>query len=131
MPSLRRVYPSTTQNLICGTGLKFDRTGSLNDFWEYDPTTDKWTKKADFPGGARYDAVGFSIGNKGYIGTGWGYKDFWEYDPVADSWKRKDDFPGGGRSKMAYFSTGTKGYVAGGQTMSGDTADFWEFDPTK
>src|ERR1700712_5419805 len=30
----------------------------------------KWTQKADFAGGLRDRAVGFSIGNKGYIGTG-------------------------------------------------------------
>ncbi len=43
-----------------------------------------WTKKADFDGVARIQAVGFSIGDKGYIGTGGrvGYeKDFWEYNP--------------------------------------------------
>ena len=49
------------------------------DFWEYDPSTNVWTQKADFGGGARSGAVGFSIGSKGYIGTG-GANDFWEYD---------------------------------------------------
>ena len=29
-----------------------------------------WTQKADFGGTARCGAVGFSIGSKGYIGTG-------------------------------------------------------------
>ena len=41
------------------------------DFWEYDPAANTWTQKADFGGTARYYAVGFSIGSKGYIGTGW------------------------------------------------------------
>ena len=31
---------------------------------------DTWTQKADFGGTVRYGAVGFSIGSKGYIGTG-------------------------------------------------------------
>src|SRR5262249_49592523 len=48
-----------------------------------------WTQKADFGGTARYWATGFSIGSKGYIGTGYNVngtcvKDFWEYTP-ADS----------------------------------------------
>ena len=30
-----------------------------------------WTQKADFGGTARSSAVGFSIGSKGYIGTGY------------------------------------------------------------
>ena len=40
------------------------------DFWEYDPATNTWTQKADFGGGSERGAVGFSIGSKGYIGTG-------------------------------------------------------------
>jgi len=30
-----------------------------------------WKKKANFGGTKRYGAVGFSIGSKGYIGTGY------------------------------------------------------------
>jgi hypothetical protein len=53
-------------------------------------TANTWTQKADFGGTARLFAVGFSIGSKGYIGTGIigsappgiiVTKDFWEYDP--------------------------------------------------
>ena len=43
---------------------------STKDFWEYDPVANTWTQKADFGGAARDSAVGFSIGSKGYIGTG-------------------------------------------------------------
>ena len=38
----------------------------FSDFWEYDPDTDSWTQKEDFPS-TRYAAAGFSIGDKGYI----------------------------------------------------------------
>ena len=59
--------------------------GYTKDFWEYDPSTNTWTQKLDFGGTARHGAVGFAIGNKGYIGTGYngtsGTKDFWEYNP--------------------------------------------------
>ena len=48
-------------------------------------TVTTWSQKADFGGVGRYTAVGFSIGSKGYIGTGWDInvkkKDFWEYTP--------------------------------------------------
>ena len=40
-----------------------------------------WVQKADFGGVARFTAVGFSIGSKGYVGTGSLQKDFWEYTP--------------------------------------------------
>ncbi len=50
---------------------------------ESDCTPDTWTQKADVGGTARNAAVGFSIGTKGYIGTGgdgrFAKKDFWEY----------------------------------------------------
>ena len=35
------------------------------------PATNTWTQKADFGGAGRYYATGFSIGSKGYIGTGY------------------------------------------------------------
>ena len=65
------------------------------DFWEFDPATNTWTQKADFGGTARLGSLGFSIGSKGYIGTGWDgvyLKDFWEYDPTANAWTQKADF---------------------------------------
>ena len=56
---------------------------SSNDFWEFDPASGSWTQIADFDGVARKGAAGFSIGNKGYIGTGVAgsnyLDDFWEF----------------------------------------------------
>jgi hypothetical protein len=61
-----------------GTGLDSYYT---QDFWEWDQATDTWTQKTNFAGIPRGYAVGFSIGNKGYVGTGRLEKDFWEFDP--------------------------------------------------
>ena len=102
------------------------------DFWEYDPTLNTWTQKADFGGTTRENAVGFSIGNKGYIGTGqehatWASaKDFWEYDPALNTWTQRPDFGGTARSGAVGFSIGSKGYIG---TAGGGTNDFWEYDP--
>lgn len=105
-----------------------------NDFWEYDPATNMWTQKANFGGTARWGAVGFSIGTKGYIGTGeiqGGAKsdDFWEYDPSTNTWTQMADFPGMARSFAVGFSIGSKGYIGTGNTGS-YTDDFWEYDPS-
>ena len=59
-----------------------------NDFWEFDPSANSWAKKADIPRSPGYGGVGFSIGSKGYIGTGWtlaagNSQDFWEYSPCS------------------------------------------------
>ena len=122
-----------------GTGGSYNGSWSwYKDFWEYDPAVNTWTQKADFGGIVRSDAVGFSIGTKGYIGTGEGYnghnglftKDFWEYDPVANTWTQKADFGGTARYGAVGFSIGTKGYIGTGTDDSYyDTKDFWEYDP--
>ena len=78
------------------TGMSFTA-----DFWEYDPVKNSWTQKADFPGVARSQAVGFGTDTKGYIGTGWEgkyrLKDFYEYNPASNIWTRKADFGGSAR----------------------------------
>lgn len=38
--------------------------------WEYDFNTDLWTEKTPYEGAAREGAVGFTIGNRGFIATG-------------------------------------------------------------
>ncbi len=103
------------------------------DFWEWDPVTNVWTQKADFAGGIRYGAVGFSIGAKGYVGTGTGVdgasNDFWEYDPSTNSWTQKANFGGAARYLASGFSIGTKGYIGVGSTYGNESLeDFWEWD---
>lgn len=123
-------------------GMGYTSTGGsislLKDFWEYDPTTDTWTQKADFEGSFRSGAVGFSINGKGYIGTGRGnlgvlYNDFWEYDPTTDIWTRKADFGGSIRGSAVGFSINNKGYIGTGYNNIGGSKkllkDFWEYDP--
>nr|MBA3971485.1 T9SS type A sorting domain-containing protein [Bacteroidota bacterium] len=55
------------------------------ELWQYDPALDYWFPKAPLPGGARRSSGTFTLGNKGYAGTGKGLtgtrKDFWEYLP--------------------------------------------------
>jgi N-acetylneuraminic acid mutarotase len=118
-------------------GLSFPYTPHYSDFWEYDPAVNQWSQKAAFPGTARFAAVGFSIGNKGYIGTGFDaftyfLKDFWEYDQATNQWTQRTSFTGTGRMEAAGFSIGNKGYIGtGGNYMAGTLLfkDFWEFDP--
>ncbi len=91
-----------------------------------------WVQKADFGGSGRYAATGFSIGAKGYIGTGYdstGYqRDFWEWDQAGNTWTQKEDFPGAARFGAAGFSIGAKGYVGTGYDSTGYHRDFWEWD---
>jgi hypothetical protein len=119
-----------------GTGIPesadpYERKGS-KDFWEYNPQTNRWLRKADFAGTARYAAVGFSIGNKGYIGTGTDKngdtKDFWEYNPSNNTWRKRANVGGLARNSGIGLNTSTKGYIGLGYTNTYAT-DFWEYNP--
>jgi N-acetylneuraminic acid mutarotase len=93
-----------------------------------------WVQKTDLAGGWRYGAVGFSIGTKGYIGTGYGasdaQNDFWEYDPIANTWTQKANVGTGGRYQGMGFSVNGKGYIGCGDDSTGTSLqDFWEYDP--
>ncbi len=93
-----------------------------------------WIELSDFEGVARNDAVGFSIGSKGYVGTGYDgsdrLNDFWEYDVEKNTWMQKADFPGGPRNGAVGFGTDTKGYIGTGYNGEKKMNDFWEYDPT-
>lgn len=123
---------------LCTGTTNWNNTGYFtNLFLEYDILTDKWSKKANFPGEARDKAVGFSIGEKGYVGLGETYSlgpllDFWEYDPTTDVWIRKSDFPARSRAGSMSFSYENKGYVLMGQMLdyvSPYLVDFWAYKP--
>ena len=96
-------------------------------------TSNVWVQKANFGGAARDYAVGFSIGDKGYIGTGLvtnTTSDFWEYDVATNVWTQKADFGGGTRYAACGFSIGTKGYIGTGTDGNGiKQNDFWEYNP--
>ena len=128
-----------------GTGIAgFNTATGSKEFYRYDPSSDTWTRKADFPGDGRNSAVGFAIGNYGYLGTGvnasgFYIQDFWQYNPSADGWIQVKDFGGGVRGMARAFSGdkfGFAGYgqgslhnggVGGGYT---DTyMDLWQYQP--
>ena len=101
-----------------------------------DPVVDlvgNWVELSDFDGLPRAEAVGFAIGSKGYMGTGYDgdefHNDFWEYDPAKNSWTQKADFPGSARSQAVGFATDTKGYVGTGWEGRNRLKDFYEFNP--
>jgi len=105
-------------------GLGFNRYegaysgGTLQDFWMYDPVTDNWMKKANFPSTATDTCVSFVLNNSIYVGAGFNgsafTSEFWKYNPEQDSWVRLHDFPAWARmcavlcadENHVYFGTG-------------------------
>ena len=90
-----------------------------------------WTQKADFGGTTRSSAIGFSIGTKGYIGTGGdgagNNQDFWEWNQTSNTWTQKANFGGTARSFAIGFSIGNYGYIGTGADNSNRFQDFWEY----
>ncbi len=108
------------------------------NLWQYNPVLDVWNEVADFPGSIAEGQSAFSIGDKGYVGTGYvnvnhdyAYylSEFWEYNEITNAWTQKTDYS----YKMAYgvsFSIGNKGYIAMGRCFYGDGQnEIWEYDP--
>ena len=91
-----------------------------------------WVKLSAYEGVARSNAVGFLIGNKAYVGTGYDgsdrLNDFWEYDAEKNTWVPKADFPGTPRNGAVAFGIGTKGYVGTGYDGMNYLNDFWEYN---
>ncbi|MEZ4924067.1 MAG: kelch repeat-containing protein [Crocinitomicaceae bacterium] len=112
-----------------GTGFMF------TDLWMYDKYTDSWTQMANFPGGARAQAISFCIDNIGYVGLGklsdlaTFANDLWAYDFLTNNWSQKSDFPGTARIDAIGETLGAKGYVGLGHDSNGYPNDFYEYDP--
>lgn len=88
--------------LVSGKHKNEVETYYANDFWEYDNSTDSWTKKEDFPGHARSLSASFSIGSNGYIVAGYfpysttygdNYNDDWKFDTTTEKWSNISNYP--------------------------------------
>jgi hypothetical protein len=122
-----KLYVTTGAIINSGVAL------GTNELWEYDPSSDTWARKADFPGTARYSAFGFSIGTKGYIGTGRDgntslANDFWEYNSITNAWSQKADFPGGKRMGAFGITIDNRGFAGGGVSSGVGSSLFGSFN---
>ena len=135
-----------------GLGISTDSNYNLSqafkDLWEYDPQSDTWTKKADFPGVPRVHASAFVLNDEGFIGLGSNplaayypfsfLNDFYKYNPISDQWSRISDFPGNPRYSAASFVKDGLAFVGTGRIDSDNTVpwensiiadDFWSYNP--
>ena len=119
----------------------------LQDFWEFDPETGdvgEWTLHSFFPGKERYNAVGFSIGARAFMGTGtvlisndlnFYLNDFWEFNPnrAEGAWIPRTSFQGAPRDGAIGFSIQEEGYLGTGRGAGVPTNtrfnDFWIYYP--
>ncbi len=102
-----------------------------DDWFEYDPGSDSWTQKANYPGGPRMHPATFVINNKIYVGTGRDlattlHQDFWCFDPITNTWTSIAPFPGAARRGAVAFTLNGFGYVGTGSYHS----NFYRYDPS-
>jgi hypothetical protein len=110
-------------------------TKSTNDFVILSGT---WVQKADMPDpnppNGRGLGIGFSIGNKGFMGMGTDngsdYDDLYAYDPSTDSWTKKSSL-GIGLEQLVCMVINNKAYVGIGESrqLAANTNQFFEYDP--
>lgn len=102
---------------VNGTGVDI----SYKDWWQYDPASDTWTQKANFPVN-NHGATSFATSTRGYVGGGSSLtNEFYEYNPITNTWSPIAPClisPGDTQG----FSVGEKGYVY-------QTNQLAEYDP--
>ena len=99
-------------------------TGHLNgtgwdtwysDWWEYDPASNSWTQKADYPGNGGtgdQDIVSLPMDTVGYAGLGqWDGLSFYKYSPATNQWTQVSSAPSNGDFNNTFpFRIGSYGY---------------------
>lgn len=95
--------------------------GDNVNFIAYDPDTDSWSEKSQYPSDIMYDTLSFTVNNKGYIcfsmdvgAEGNFINDLWEYDPEADSWTERTSYPVGYTTGAVSLVIDDMAYVASG-----------------
>jgi len=100
-----------------------------NDLWQYDPATNKWTERKDFPGTG--NLAYFVANNKAYVIAS--NMNMWEYNPETDSWMQKASYPDNNLYAAAthiYFNINNKGYVGYYYgSFSSIISGFYEYNP--
>jgi len=93
-----------------------------------------WIQKAAFSGTSRFMAVGFAIGNYGYIGSGSDYNSnqlasFYKYNSTNDTWSTIPNLLPA-RTRAVCFTIDTNAYVVTGNNENTSLADCWEYSST-
>jgi hypothetical protein len=108
-------------------------TGASNLTFEYEPSTDTWTQKANFIGSERQAGVSFVLNGIAYCGLGMNatfVNDFYSYDPSNDAWSMADSLPAPARSFPVAAVAGNSAFVGLGWSFAlAETyhKDWWEF----
>ncbi len=118
--------------IYAGTGFA-EGFFTLNDWWEYDLTTQNWTQLPDVPFTERQYVASCVARNSIFLIAGWNnnnliFNDFWKYIPNEKAWEQMPYFPAEKRWNGAAVSVGSSIYFGFGTDTSQLFADWWKFD---
>ncbi len=107
---------------------------TTNNFYMYDPSTNVWSQKANYPGLGIDGATGFSIDSFGYIGGGssssnFALESFYQYNPSTDTWTAKASLPDSIQGAFG-FSLNSIGFIAGGSENGQNKKTTFAYDPS-
>lgn len=109
----------------------FNNSAYLNDWWMYNPETNKWTEMSSYPGNGRISCMNFILDGLIYIGAGYEGLNFtselYAYNPETNSWTRKNNIIGKARSGSVACSNGEKAFFGTGFTAF-DENDWYEYN---
>jgi N-acetylneuraminic acid mutarotase len=120
-----------------------DRSGVLNDFWEFNPEDQTWLKLDNLNDEetgniavARYNANAFvSEGNLYFVGgtsTGASLSSIFEWSPTSKIWTEKTSIEtSASRQGAGSFVINGFGYIVGGRSGSRYLDDCYKFEPSK
>ena len=99
-------------------------------------TAQVWTRKSDFPLGARRNSIGFAIDGLGYVCLGGKsllpgsehFSDLLAYDAINDIWSVKSSFPSEPRRDAISFVIDSFAYVGLGWNNVIDFTDFLRYN---
>lgn len=96
---------------------------SYKDWWEYDPSSDTWSQKANYPVN-NHGATSFVVNDQPCVGGGSALNgEFFKFDPIQNTWNPIASCPLSNPGDTQGFSVNNKGYVYVGQQMA-------EYDPS-
>ncbi len=116
------------------TGCGRDESDVMNNaFWQYDPATDQWTQKADYPTAPARGGIAMVIDGVPFARSGWNgtitYTDWNRYNVIADSWTLMNEPTGDPGAYAGIFTLNGKGYAACGSGTVAEHNELWSYDP--
>ncbi len=103
-----------------------------NDWWEYDPATNAWTQKANYPGGngglGAYGCLAFGMDKFGFVGGGQNASgpEFYRFDPSTNTWSPAASLPTNAMNTQGFVIDNIGYYISGSTVYAyNSTTNVW------